>query len=99
MDISVESFLVILLVGLIAGWQAGQISRGAGFGSVGNIIIGVAGAFVGGWLLPQLGIPPGSDIGALIVTAASGALVLLLVAGLFRGGGGCPGDWLRWRPW
>lgn len=99
MDISVESALVILFVGLIVGWLPDQFSRGAGFGLVGNVIIGVAGAFVGGWLPPKLGLSPVAGIGALIVNAASGALVFLLVAGLFRGGGGWPGDWLRWRPW
>lgn len=99
MEISVESFLVIFLVGLVAGWLPGQFSRGTGFGLVGNVIIGVAGAFVGGWLPPKLGIPPGASVGALIVHATSGALVFLLVAGLFRDDGGWPGVWLRWRPW
>lgn len=56
MNMSSESLLVILFVGLVAGWLAGQIVRGTGFGIVGDIIIGILGAFVGSWLLPQLGV-------------------------------------------
>ena len=59
MNMSSESLLVILLVGLVAGWLAGQIVRGTGFGIVGDLIVGILGAFIGGWLLPQLEqIPP-----------------------------------------
>lgn len=54
MNMSSESLLVILLVGLVAGWLAGQIVRGTGFGIVGDLIVGILGAFIGGWLLPQL---------------------------------------------
>ena len=60
MYMSSESLLIILVVGLVAGWLAGQIMQGTGFGLIGDLIIGVAGAFVGGWLLPQLGIHLGS---------------------------------------
>ena len=56
MHISGESLLIILVVGLIAGWLAGQIVQGTGFGIVGDLIIGIIGAFIGSWLLPQLGI-------------------------------------------
>src|SRR5205085_3699664 len=59
MNMSGESLLVILLVGVIAGWLAGQIVRGTGFGLVGDLIVGIIGAFIGGWLLPRLGIPSG----------------------------------------
>ena len=55
MDMSSESLLVILFVGLVAGWLAGQIVRGTGFGIIGDLIVGILGAFVGSWLLPQLG--------------------------------------------
>lgn len=93
-----ESLLVILLVGLAAGWLAGQIMRGAGFGLVGDLVIGVLGAFVGHWLLPRLGIMLGTGLLAAIVDATIGALVLLLllrlVAGQNRWGGGR--GW-RWR--
>ena len=53
MQLSTESLLIILVVGLVAGWLAGVIVRGAGFGLVGNLAVGVVGAFIGSWLLPQ----------------------------------------------
>jgi hypothetical protein len=53
MNMSSESLLVILFVGLVAGWLAGQIVRGTGFGIVGDLIVGILGAFIGSWLLPQ----------------------------------------------
>jgi uncharacterized membrane protein YeaQ/YmgE (transglycosylase-associated protein family) len=82
-----ESFLVILLVGLIAGWLAGQIVRGRGYGIISDLIIGVIGALIGDWLLPQLNIHIGMGIVAAIVNATIGALLLLLVLRLVRGGG------------
>src|SRR5438128_6452303 len=66
MHLSNESLLVILLVGLAAGWLAGHIVRGTGFGLVGDMVIGVIGAFVGHWLMPQLGIHLGTGIIAAI---------------------------------
>jgi uncharacterized membrane protein YeaQ/YmgE (transglycosylase-associated protein family) len=54
MHMSPESLLVILLIGAIAGWLAGQIVQGTGFGLVGDIIIGIVGAFIASWLFPQL---------------------------------------------
>src|ERR1700748_2138988 len=62
MNMSNESLLVILVVGIVAGWLAGQIVRGAGFGLVGDLILGIVGAFIGAWLLPQLGIQLGAGI-------------------------------------
>jgi uncharacterized membrane protein YeaQ/YmgE (transglycosylase-associated protein family) len=56
MHMSGEGLLIILAVGLIAGWLAGQIVQGTGFGLVGDLLIGFAGAFIGSWLLPQLGV-------------------------------------------
>ena len=56
MNISNEGLVIILIVGLVAGWLAGQLVQGTGFGIVGDIIIGIIGAFIGTWLLPQLGI-------------------------------------------
>ena len=55
MHISNESLLVILVVGLVAGWLAGKIVRGAGFGLIGDLVIGIIGAFIGDWLLPRIG--------------------------------------------
>jgi uncharacterized membrane protein YeaQ/YmgE (transglycosylase-associated protein family) len=86
MNMSAESLLVILFVGLIAGWLAGQIVRGHGFGLVGDILIGIIGAFIGGWLLPRLGVHIGAGLVASIFDATIGAIVLLLIVSLIRGG-------------
>ena len=88
MHISNQGLLVILLVGLVAGWLAGKIVRGAGFGLIGDLIIGIIGAFIGDWLLPQLGIHLGEGIIALIVNATIGAVLLLFVVQLLHGGWG-----------
>ena len=88
MYMSGESLLIIVVVGLVAGWLAGQLVQGTGFGLVGDLIIGVAGAFVGGWLLPQLGIRLGSGTISAIIDATIGALILLLIMRLVRGGNG-----------
>jgi uncharacterized membrane protein YeaQ/YmgE (transglycosylase-associated protein family) len=77
-----ESVLVILLVGLVAGWIAGLIVRGWGFGLIGNIGVGVIGALIGFWLLPKLGIRIGAGLGAAIAAATIGALILLMRFGL-----------------
>jgi uncharacterized membrane protein YeaQ/YmgE (transglycosylase-associated protein family) len=93
MHLSTESLLVILLVGLAAGWLAGQIVRGTGFGLVGDMIIGIVGAFIGDWLMPQLGLYLGLGIVGAIVNATIGAIVLLLVIRLVRGGGRWSSGW------
>jgi uncharacterized membrane protein YeaQ/YmgE (transglycosylase-associated protein family) len=85
-----ESILVILVIGLIAGWLAGILVRGFGFGLIGNIGIGVIGALIGSWLLPRLGIRLGSGLAASIVAATIGALILLILLGLIARRG-------RWR--
>ena len=86
MHLSNESLLTILIVGVVAGWLAGEIMRGYGFGLIGDLIIGIIGAFIGNWLLPLLGIHLGVGLIALIVNATIGAVVLLLVLRLLRGG-------------
>jgi uncharacterized membrane protein YeaQ/YmgE (transglycosylase-associated protein family) len=85
MHMSGESLLVILLVGIIAGWLAGQIVQGTGFGLIGDLLIGVVGAFIGGWMLPQLGVHLASGIVSAILNATIGAVVLLLVIRLIGG--------------
>ena len=97
MNMSSESLLVILFVGLIAGWLAGQIVRGAGFGVLGDIVVGIIGAFIGDWLLPRLGVHLGVGIVAAIFDATIGAILLLLVVRLVRGGGYFQGS--RWGGW
>lgn len=81
---STESLLTILLIGAIAGWLAGLIVRGFGFGLLGNIVIGIVGAFVGSWLLPRLGIVLGAGVVGAIVNAMIGAVVVLVLIGLIR---------------
>jgi uncharacterized membrane protein YeaQ/YmgE (transglycosylase-associated protein family) len=75
------------LVGLVAGWLAGQIVQGTGFGIIGDMVIGIVGAFVGDWLMPRLGIHLGCGIIGAIINATIGAIVLLLIIRLVRGGG------------
>jgi uncharacterized membrane protein YeaQ/YmgE (transglycosylase-associated protein family) len=87
MYLSSESLLVILFVGLVAGWLAGQIVRGTGFGIIGDIIIGIAGAFVASWLFPKLGVNLGTGLLREIIDAAIGAIILLLIVRLLRSGG------------
>jgi uncharacterized membrane protein YeaQ/YmgE (transglycosylase-associated protein family) len=82
-----ESLIVILLVGLVAGWLAGQIVRGTGFGIIADICIGIIGALIGSWLLPRLGIHIGTGILAAIISATIGALLLLVILRLVRGRG------------
>jgi uncharacterized membrane protein YeaQ/YmgE (transglycosylase-associated protein family) len=87
MHLSNESLLVILFVGLVAGWLAGQIVRGTGFGIIGDILVGIAGALVASLLFPKLGIHLGTGLVSEIIYSAIGAIVLLLVVRLLRGGG------------
>ena len=83
--------LSFCLVGLIAGWLAGQIVRGTGFGLVADLCIGIIGAFIGDWILPRLGIHLGSGIVAAIIAATIGAILLLIILRLVnRRGRWCP---------
>jgi len=87
MHLSNEGILVILFVGLVAGWLAGKIVRGTGFGIIGDIIVGIAGALIAAFLFPKLGIRLGSGLVAEIIQSAIGAIILLLVVRLMRTGG------------
>jgi uncharacterized membrane protein YeaQ/YmgE (transglycosylase-associated protein family) len=87
MNLSNQSLLVILVVGIVAGWLAGRVMAGGGFGLIGDLIVGLIGAFIGDWLLPQLGVHLGTGILALILNAFIGAVVLLLILRLVSGGG------------
>jgi uncharacterized membrane protein YeaQ/YmgE (transglycosylase-associated protein family) len=73
-----QNLILFLVVGLVAGWLAGKIMKGAGFGLVGDLIVGVIGAFIGVWLFGLLGISAGGILG-LLVASLVGALVLLYV--------------------
>ena len=81
---SVESLIWFLLIGLIAGWLAGKVMRGGGFGLVGDMIVGVIGALLGGWLFGKLGISAGGGLIGAIITAFVGAVVLILLLRLIR---------------
>ncbi len=85
MHLSNESLLIILLVGIVAGFLAGKIVDGGGFGLIGDLVVGVLGAFIGDWLLPQLNIHLGVGIVGLIINATLGAIVLLIVLRLVFG--------------
>src|SRR5262245_1363521 len=80
---SLTGLIWFLLIGLIAGWLAGKVMRGGGFGLVGDLIVGIIGALLGGWLFGVIGIHAGGLIGA-IVTAFVGAVLLLLVLRLIK---------------
>jgi uncharacterized membrane protein YeaQ/YmgE (transglycosylase-associated protein family) len=84
---SAQELLIILLVGAIAGWLAGMIVQGTGFGLIADICIGIVGALIGSWLLPALNIHIGSGIVAAIIVATIGALVLLAILRLIYGRG------------
>ncbi len=79
-----EQLLFFLLIGGIAGWLAGIIMKGGGFGLIGNIITGVLGALLGGWLFDVFNISVGGEWAGPLVTATVGAVVLLFAIGLIR---------------
>jgi uncharacterized membrane protein YeaQ/YmgE (transglycosylase-associated protein family) len=87
MVLSNESIIVIIFVGLVAGWLAGKIVRGTGFGIIGDILVGIAGALISSLLFPKLGIHLGTGIVSEIIYSAIGAIILLVIVRLFRGGG------------
>ncbi len=80
----VESLLVLILVGAIAGWLAGLIVKGFGFGLVGNIVVGILGALIATWLFPRLGVSLGRGIISAIISSTLGAVILLVIVGLIR---------------
>jgi uncharacterized membrane protein YeaQ/YmgE (transglycosylase-associated protein family) len=79
-----EDVIVWLVIGGIAGWLAGLLVKGYGFGLMTNIVVGIVGAAIAGWLLPQLGFVLAGGIVASILNAVIGAVILLLVIGLFQ---------------
>jgi uncharacterized membrane protein YeaQ/YmgE (transglycosylase-associated protein family) len=102
MHMSGEGLLVMLVVGLAAGWLAGEFIDGTGFGLLGDVIIGIIGAFIGDWLMPRLGLYLGAGLIASIANATIGAILLLLIVRLVRGGGRWSSGWAngwrrRWR--
>ncbi|HET8940848.1 MAG TPA: GlsB/YeaQ/YmgE family stress response membrane protein [Rudaea sp.] len=80
---TLEAIIIFLIVGGIAGWLAGLVVRGRGLGIVGNIVVGIVGAFISGWLLPGLNLGLTGIIGSIIY-AAIGAIILLVIIMLIR---------------
>jgi len=77
-------WLWFIIIGAIAGWLAGNIMRGGGFGLFMNIIVGVVGALIGGWVFDLLGIGTGNGLMGGLITALVGAILLLWLISLFK---------------
>jgi uncharacterized membrane protein YeaQ/YmgE (transglycosylase-associated protein family) len=80
----VQSLIIWLIVGAIAGWLAGMVVKGGGFGLIGDIIVGIVGALIAGWLLPQIGIVIGGGLIGAIIDAFIGAVILLVIIRLIK---------------
>ncbi len=78
------NLILFLLIGAIAGWIAGKLLRGGGFGLIGNLVVGIVGAVIGGHLFSYLGVSAGGGLIGSLVTAVIGALVLLFIVGLIK---------------
>jgi len=85
LGISSHGLVGWVVIGLLAGWLAGKLSRGRGFGCITNVILGLIGAVIGGWIFSRLGIEAWGFLGSL-AAATVGAVVLVAVAGLFASG-------------
>jgi len=79
-----QSIIIWLIVGAIAGWLAGMVVRGGGFGLIGDIIVGIIGAVIAGLLLPRIGIIIGGGFVAAVINAFIGAVILLIILRLLR---------------
>ena len=79
-----QSLLMMLALGAVAGWLAGQLMKGGGFGLLWNIVLGILGSVVGGWLFGQLGISSGGGLLGSLLVSVVGAVVVLFIAGLFK---------------
>jgi uncharacterized membrane protein YeaQ/YmgE (transglycosylase-associated protein family) len=79
-----QSIIVWLIVGAIAGWLAGQVVKGGGFGLIGDIIVGIVGAVIAGWLLPQIVPAFGGGYVGEIISALIGAVILLVILRLLK---------------
>lgn len=75
-------FIVVLIIGGVAGWLAGMLYKGSGLGIIGNIILGIFGGFVGFWLLGKLGVSLGEGWIGAILTSAIGAIIILFILNL-----------------
>jgi uncharacterized membrane protein YeaQ/YmgE (transglycosylase-associated protein family) len=80
-----HGFLYWVLIGLVAGWLAGKIARGRGFGCIADVVLGFVGSFVGGWVFVKLGIF-GGGFWYSLAAATLGAVILVSIAHLFTNG-------------
>jgi uncharacterized membrane protein YeaQ/YmgE (transglycosylase-associated protein family) len=78
------NFLEWIVVGLIAGWLAGQVMRGGGYGTIIDIILGLVGGVVGGWLFGELGVWPGGGVIGSLIVAFVGAVILVGITRLIK---------------
>jgi uncharacterized membrane protein YeaQ/YmgE (transglycosylase-associated protein family) len=83
----VQSIIVWLIVGAIAGWLAGKVVRGGGFGLIGDIVVGIIGAVIAGYLFPYFHINLGAGFIAAVIDAFIGAVILLIILRLVTGMG------------
>jgi len=84
MVMTIEALIIWLVIGAVAGWLAGLIVKGYGFGLIGNIVVGIVGAVLAGWLLPLAGFVLVGGVIAEITNAVIGAVILLVLISLFK---------------
>ena len=77
-------FVWFVLIGLVAGWLAGKLMKGGGFGVIGDIVVGVLGALLGGFLFSSLGLSAGGGLIGAVVVATIGAIVLIFLLRLIK---------------
>jgi len=77
-------FIWFIIVGLVAGWLAGVIMKGGGFGVIGDIVVGIVGALIGGWLFSSMGVSAGGGLLGSIIVALIGAIILIFLLRLIK---------------
>jgi uncharacterized membrane protein YeaQ/YmgE (transglycosylase-associated protein family) len=79
-----KALIIWLIVGAVAGWLAGLVVKGGGYGLIGNIIVGIVGGLIAGWLLPRIGVAIGGGVIGAIINAFIGAVILLVILRLIK---------------
>jgi uncharacterized membrane protein YeaQ/YmgE (transglycosylase-associated protein family) len=77
-------FVWFVIIGLVAGWLAGVIMKGGGFGVIGDIVVGIVGALIGGWLFSRMGASAGGGLPGAIIVATIGAIILIFLLRLIK---------------
>ena len=78
------ALIITLVIGAVAGWLAGQVVKGSGYGLIGDIVVGIVGALVAGWLFPRVGLSLGGGIIGAILAATIGAVIVLVIIRLVK---------------